>query len=329
MHKIIIGIHGLGNKPPDETLTCWWRQSIADGFKEINKPFSHKIFELVYWADVLHRTPLITDEIDEKHPLYLDEPYSKAGKIIRGFREPLQQKISDYIQKQIDKLILNDDLSVNFSSISDYIIHRFFHDLEVYYMSEEPVSENSNLLPREAIRQRLISTLMYHRKKKILLIAHSMGSIIAYDVLNAGIKDVQIDTLVTCGSPLGIPVIKNKIRAERKLTSNPRPLAVPDTISRHWYNLSDLHDRVAIDYKLADDYLPNHAGVAIRDLQVTNSYEYKGEKNPHKAYGYLRTPEMAEIISAFLCENDGRFKIWLMEKINQVTDRRKGNRKGR
>jgi len=31
--KIIIGIHGLGNKPPKTILEKWWRQAIEDGLK--------------------------------------------------------------------------------------------------------------------------------------------------------------------------------------------------------------------------------------------------------------------------------------------------------
>ena len=321
MSKIIIGIHGLGNKPSFATLQRWWRQSIADGFKSIGKSDHHPRFRLVYWADIIHPQPLQREDIDEKHPLYLDEPYSKAGPIRRGIREPLQQKIRDYIEKQIDKILLNDDLSVNFSAITDYIIHRFFHDLEVYYMSDRPVSPGSSLLPREAIRLRLTETLQRYRHKQILLIAHSMGSIIAYDVLNASLPGVHVDTLVTCGSPLGIPVIMNKIRHENKMTLKPGPLVVPGTIYRKWYNLSDLDDRVALNYNLADDYSAGKSGITIEDLQVTNTYEFDGKKNPHKAYGYLRTPEMADIITDFLDFDRSKLGKWFEDKFYHFVTR--------
>jgi len=315
MSKIIIGIHGLGNKPVAATLQRWWQQSIADGFSVIGKSNHHPKFQMVYWADIIHPQPLQREGIDESHPLYLDEPYSRAGLITKSIREPLQQKIRDYLEKQIDKILLNDDLTVNFAAISDYIIHRFFHDLEVYYMSDRPVSAKSSLLPREAIRLRLTETLQMHHRKKILLIAHSMGSIIAYDVLNAGLPGVQIDTLVTCGSPLGIPVIMNKIRHENKMTLRPGPPAVPSSITRKWYNLSDMNDRVALNYNLADDYTASRKGIAIEDLQVTNTYEFNGKKNPHKAYGYLRTPEMAEVITEFLDYDRSMLGQWFADKL--------------
>ena len=45
--KIIIGIHGLGNKPPKETLEKWWKQAIADGLKLNSYPSTEFNFELI------------------------------------------------------------------------------------------------------------------------------------------------------------------------------------------------------------------------------------------------------------------------------------------
>ena len=55
-----------------------------------------------------------------------------------------------------------------------------------------------------------------------------------------------------------------------------------------------------MDYSLNDDFAENSRGVRAIEKIVINNYEYGGSKNPHKSFGYLRTPEMAEIISDFL-----------------------------
>jgi hypothetical protein len=55
--KIIIGIHGLHNKPPRKLLTKWWRKSIREGLLRdysVFKPFS---FQMVYWSDVNYEKP--------------------------------------------------------------------------------------------------------------------------------------------------------------------------------------------------------------------------------------------------------------------------------
>ncbi|MCK4817684.1 hypothetical protein KA005_18085 [bacterium] len=316
MSKIIIGIHGLGNKPPFHTLQKWWEMSIGDGLSSINHPFPLFNFKFVYWANFIYSEPLDLKEKNVEHPLFLEDPYSPEGKIERGKLEPLQKRIRDYLEKQLDKLLLNEDLSINFSSISDFIIRHFFHDLDIYYSSNLQDKDRSNYLAREAIRGNLADMLRSHRNDEILIIAHSMGSIIAYDVLTKIVPDITVDTFVTCGSPLGIPVIMNKIKAEQQ--DKEVPLSVPENITRHWYNLSDLRDRVAINYNLADDYQNNLKGVAIIDKQVHNTYEFSGEKNPHKSYGYLRTPEMSEIIYTFLCRGRSPLSVWLTEQFYRL-----------
>ena len=58
MSKIIIGIHGLGNKPPPKTLSAWWKAAIREGLGSIKKPKEQFTFELVYWAHCLYPVPL-------------------------------------------------------------------------------------------------------------------------------------------------------------------------------------------------------------------------------------------------------------------------------
>lgn len=317
MSKIIIGVHGLGNKPPAHILHNWWRKSITDGFRIQNHTYLPYKFDLVYWANFIHAEPLDPDQTDRDHPLFLEDPYSKAGKIERGRGKPLKKKIKDYLEKQIDKLLLNEDLSINFAKITDFIIHHFFHDLEIYCTSNCPGENYSDYLAREAIREKLAETIRAHRNDQILLIGHSMGSIIAYDIMTQLVPDIPIDTFITCGSPLGIPVIMRKFRAEQKITDPDQPLRVPENVIHHWYNLSDLDDKVAMNYNLADDYQPSVKGIGITDIQVSNTYEYQGEKNPHKAYGYLRTPEIAEIIYDFCAGGQPLLWIWVKERLNQ------------
>jgi hypothetical protein len=76
--------------------------------------------------------------------------------------------------------------------------------------------------------------------------------------------------------------------------------AVPEGITDSWINMSDLRDRIALDHTLEDDYQANSRGLRVRDIYVFNDYEMDGNPNPHKSFGYLRTPEMAEIIDGFL-----------------------------
>ena len=300
MSKIIIGIHGLRNKPPRRVLKRWWKRSIREGLKAVGRPRWFFRFRLVYWADILHARPLNPREKNREHPRYLKSPYRAASDLKPKKNSALRKKVLEALEKQMDRIFLNDDLSINFSRITDFVIRRYFEDLDAYYSRTVLDRRKGNLPAKNLIQERLIRALRKHRKKQILLIAHSMGSIIAYDVLTRLVPEVTIDTFVTIGSPLGMPVIMGKILAEQDVSSTKKKLTVSENVLGHWFNFADLEDRVALNYNLADDYEKNSHGVCVVDTVVFNDYEMEGERNPHKSYGYLRTPKLAEVIHHFL-----------------------------
>jgi hypothetical protein len=319
MSKIILGIHGLGNKPPYELLQRWWKQSICEGLSAIGYPRRFLKFQVVYWANFIHPQPLNPAETDKENPLYLEDPYIPAKDFSQKFTKRIRKKVLDYLEKQLDKLLLNEDLSINFSVITDFIIHHFFNDLEVYYTKKREGDIQNGSSVNTSIRDQLLQTLKQYKKKDIMLIAHSMGSIIAYDVLIQNESDIEIDTLVTLGSPLGIPIIMKKIMTEQKMElDEDRKLRTPDNIRNKWYNFSDLNDKIALNYDLGDDYGTNISRVQPIDQIVYNNYEIRGERNPHKAYGYLRTPQVSRVIHNFLNQDRNKIMIWFSEKINRL-----------
>ena len=140
-----------------------------------------------------------------------------------------------------------------------------------------------------------------HRNKDIMLVAHSMGSIVAYDVLTCEVPEIKIHTFVTMGSPLGLPAVMKKICSEQQIDfRKAKKVTTPENIVTAWYNFADLRDRVSMNYNLHDDYKRNAHGVQPQDFIVNNDYEFEGRKSYHKSYGYLRTPEFSEIVYGFL-----------------------------
>ena len=55
MRKIIIGIHGLGNKPPEDLLKIWWKKAIREGLKAIGHPRYFFKFELDVFESILDK----------------------------------------------------------------------------------------------------------------------------------------------------------------------------------------------------------------------------------------------------------------------------------
>jgi len=313
MGKVIIGIHGLGNKPPKDILENWWKAAMLEGLEKEGKSIVLPRFELVYWADILYERPLDEGIENKEDPYFMDEKYVPGLPDFKPEESSLRKKVLDFIEEQLDKLFLNTDLTINYSGITDMIINRYFKDLEVYY-SEECLDENDEKCQaRKLIRERLAETIKKYQGDEIMLIGHSMGSIIAYDVLTFMVPDIDIDTFVAIGSPLGFPVIQGKIAAEwhaKRLV--PPKLKTPPGIKKHWFNLADLKDRIALIYDLSDNYQPNHRGVAAEDFVVYNDYQSSHVFNPHKSYGYLRTSEFSKILTKFSDEQSmvRRFFRW-------------------
>jgi hypothetical protein len=318
MTKIIIGIHGLGNKPPEKLLKKWWRISLREGLKGIGHPFQLFRFDMVYWANFLHPQPLDPRIVDKENVLYLEFPYAPSRNSVRRPPNRLRRMALDLLEKGMDKIFLNEDMTLNFPQVAELIIRKYFKDLESYYSAKQPDADNSEVFAKEVIREKLATTLRKHRKKDIMLIAHSMGSIVAYDVLTRYTPEVKIDTLVTIGSPLGQPIVMGKISAEQEKDKGGRiRLRTPENVVNGWYNFSDLDDKVTMNYNLADDYDENSLGVRAVDQIVENDYEYLGKYNPHKSYGYLRTTQVAQVVSEFLNRDQTRAGTWLTEKINR------------
>ncbi len=71
MSYIIVGLHGLANKPPAKNLDDWWKKSILEGLaRNCGRTSSAIKFTSVYWADQRYPKP--------DDPKKMVEPYLKA-----------------------------------------------------------------------------------------------------------------------------------------------------------------------------------------------------------------------------------------------------------
>lgn len=308
MADVIIGIHGLGNKPPGTLLRDWWQFSMIEGLKSCNHYSQLPRFCLAVWSDIVYEKPLDIYEKDTESPFYIGERYTMASTDFHVSDHSARKKIVDYLGRQMNRIFLNDDLTMNYASLTDAIIGRYFKDLDLYYSGKRTGDKNQSESFRELIRNRLCDKLLKHRNDRIMLIGHSMGTVIAYDVLTFMLPDIKIDTFITMGSPLGLPVVMSKIGNEMKNKGAGNKLATPPGILKNWYNFSDILDKVAFNYKLSDYYSQNFHGIKPVDILVTNNYEMNGTKNPHKVFGYLRTPEFSQVLSDFILS--GKSATW-------------------
>ncbi|MFJ7416043.1 alpha/beta fold hydrolase [Streptomyces sp. NPDC098077] len=123
----------------------------------------------------------------------------------------------------------------------------------------------------DAVRARAIEAVTDRvEPDTTVLVGHSLGSVVAYEALCAH-PEWPVRTLVTLGSPLGMPtLVHDRLR--------PAPLAGrghwPAGLT-HWTNLADRHDVVASVKELAELFGPAGAapGGELRDVPVDNGWK--------------------------------------------------------
>ncbi len=321
MGNVIIGVHGLGNKPASLLLERWWKLALTEGLRTFGYNSVLPQFRIAYWADILHEKCQDPDEKNPDSPYFLDEKYVEAPEYFPVENFSTRKKVMDFLGKQMNRIFLNEDLSLNYSFISDTIINRYFKDLEIYYTGN--IRDKYNQIKRayELIRNRLHKLLKEHKDDNIMLIGHSMGSIIAFDVMTFLAPDIKINTFITMGAPLGLPVVISKIAAEQRqrgIIQN--KLCTPPAVIKNWFNFSDILDKIALNYKLSDNYSENQSGVKPVDIHVINNYEIDGIRNPHKSFGYLRTPEFSKILNEFIVAEKLSIKQKVSRRINIITN---------
>ncbi len=302
---LIIGIHGLNNKPEKELLQDWWRAAIDEGLEKNESATNLEFdFELIYWADRLYTHPMHRNEDRFFDDLYINEPYIEAepGRLKTKEDGLLDDAIigaGDIVGTTVDIL----KSKFGFDMLADAVLGKLLKDLNLYYQNEDIRSD---------LRDRVMQSLRGAESSKIMVVGHSMGSIIAYDALTLlGRPDPQVDVnhFVTIGSPLGLPHVYNKIVEEFEHRGEEKDrVRTPTVVTGRWVNYADRKDPVALDAHLRDDFKANQGGDGVRceddlvfnDYRITKRGADEPDSNHHKSYGYLRTPEFSKLLREFL-----------------------------
>ena len=132
---------------------------------------------------------------------------------------------------------------------------------------------------REAAQQSVLSLLTPETR---VIVAHSLGSIVAYEALHRLTGPLPL--LVTIGSPLGLRgAIYERLR--------PQPPTYPPHLLR-WTNVADRNDLVAAEPDLAPSFGGRPPGARFEAAVTVNN-----EGEPHKAEFYLTKPEVGRPIA--------------------------------
>lgn len=120
----------------------------------------------------------------------------------------------------------------------------------------------------------------------VVVVSHSLGSVVGYDVFDTLAGEVEVRLLVTSGSPLGFPVVKGALRPSGT-SKRSAPAAKGGPVP--WLNAYDVQDFVALVHPLR-----RYFGEAPRDERTHNA------SDPHSIQDYLSDPDVARPIGRAL-----------------------------
>jgi hypothetical protein len=227
----LIFIHGREQESFEaEDLKKIWTDTLNEGFKKngltlpknvtIEFPYFGKLLKSM--ADNPDAIPLediatrdffniLTSEDDFLHD-YLNEVLGRVD--IAHERGLLNNETVQNLFERIDKIGFLGDLSLK----------KFTKDVYLY-------------LTHSGIRKRINETILEKMDTNpCVVIGHSLGSIVSYDVLKTNPK-LKVNKLITIGSPLGISSIRRHLAP---------PVGMPECVKNGWFNAYDERDFVAL-----------------------------------------------------------------------------------
>ena len=289
--KRIIFTHGKNPKPPAEEHRQQLLRCLLHGVRKVDTEIAAEIetsdcFTLVSWCHLFyekHRD--ITDELPwiDRLLAEADPPATlETARPLKYRAARAMYTVGDYMPWLIP-LIPDPRVKLSIRETNHYFSNQNNTACEIRRLQKAPLRESAE------------------QRECILLIGHSMGSIIAYDSLwelqyLEGF-DVCVDCLLTLGSPLGMNYVQRRLRGHDARHLGHYPCNFND-----WVNISSRGDLVALDPSMANDFAPMIdngcvSSIVDRRADILNHYRDNKGLNVHKSYGYLVNPNVASVIA--------------------------------
>jgi len=259
MDKLRIAyVHGVHAKPPEPVYRAEWDAAVRRlaYVREIEST-------MMYWSDI--RLGVTPEMVREAHRRARHEKQHGFGRLRPQTNSPLGYVISAVLHL-VDPAIRR-------------ITKELLTEVYLYFYGRGDTTDI-----RDVILARMDA--MMREKRPHVVIAHSWGSVIAYDYLSRGMYDGEVGALITLGSPLGQDYVQERLGT----TAYPAPV-------RHWLNVFDAMDPATWpDRRISNDLRGPNGEHLIRDVEIPSVYDEQGKRDPHSWYGYLLSePVQAEL----------------------------------
>ncbi len=276
----VLVIHGVWHEAiePGAALDQWIRHAQAGIGALDHVPPPETAFVLGFYGDILPETDplagfLARHTLSHRHSDDRPSPPREPLPFLTGPR-PTIGAIAQAIDQRTD--------------IGDLISHHLFDSVARYLTFGAE---------RDAIVARIVDQIRA-MNDTIVIAAHSLGSIVAYDLLRSSPEAQQsVSGLITFGSPLWLSSAREQIKLHFGDT------AFPEMLPR-WINVYDPDDPVAGDINLASLF-PAADGRMVEDhrLPLTNGLGFR-PRDPHDPFAYAGSPAFARALHSLLAHAD-------------------------
>jgi hypothetical protein len=284
----IIYVPGLKPKPPAEIHGRELRRCLGEGIRRIDSEIASNV------AEAFHLVSWTYDFYGEHRDINLDleDIETILGKE-RASVEDVETVVSWKRRFAIWLFRTADLLPFLIPHFATEEVEIHLRDFNKYLRNSDGIAEAARLKVRSALIEAA------EAGRPILMLGHSMGSVIAYEVLwqlsREMNNDLQVDLLLTTGSPLGQSVVQRHLMGSHQKGGDRYPSNI-----RKWINVAAVGELTAIDRHLKNDFdkmIELELVDDISDRESFNYYHMNGVLNVHAEYGYLINEVTAGIIS--------------------------------
>lgn len=245
----IVYIHGIRTKPPEPEYHAEW-----DAVLRQSGYVTDIETRMMYWADI--RLGLTPDVLREAKARAKERKAPRWSHLRPQTNSPLGYAIA-FVLRLFDPVIRR-------------VMKNLVEDVYFYFYGTR---ETERI--RDAILDRMGA--MLGEFKPHVIIAHSWGTVIAYDYFANRTYGGEVEALITMGSPLGNEWVQEHLGTT----------AYPQAVHR-WLNIFDAMDPATWpDRRISNDLHGEHGERIIRDVEIPSVYDQDGKRDAHSWYGYL------------------------------------------
>lgn len=277
MTTTIVFVHGRGQEGKDPAaLHRTWRASLTSGLVKAEKPTIEAVPSIFpFYGDLLYR---ITAEVTRTgeplhlegmplHPYLPDDTTATENEIVRdmaarkGEVQSGAEGLSDLLSSRLARRSL--EFLARRTRVDQEIIKAHIKDVAVYLTKarDDVLANIKAQIPPDV---------------PIVIVSHSLGTVVARDLLSDDKLRQRTALWVTAGSPLGLDAVQRNL-----LTKGAVNPGVP------WLTCWDVNDIVAIGHPLHSAW-----GEPLAEVEVENA------DAPHSIERYLGHPRVADAIGS-------------------------------